>query len=141
MSMEEKTGGNAKIGSFEETAKYGELLVLAVKGTKVEEAIESAGVENLKGKTIIDTNNPIAEVAPVNGVLSFFTTPNESLLERLQKSAPEAHFVKGFSCIGSGLMVNPSFGGQKPTMFICGNNSKAKEQVSEIAKKFGFVAY
>jgi predicted dinucleotide-binding enzyme len=136
--LTEKTGGKARVGSFEETAKYGELLVLAVKGTKVEEAIESAGVENLKGKTIIDTNNPIADVAPVNGVLSFFTSLDESLLERLQKTAPEAHFVKGFSCIGSGLMVNPDFGGQKPTMFICGNNSKAKEQVSEIAKKFGF---
>lgn len=134
----EKSGGKAKIGSFEETAKYGELLVLAVKGSKAVEAIQSAGVGNLKGKTVIDTNNPIAEIPPVNGVLSFFTNPNESLLERLQKSAPEAHFVKAFSCIGSALMVNPDFGGQKPTMFICGNNLKAKMQVSEIVKKFGF---
>jgi predicted dinucleotide-binding enzyme len=136
--LKEKTGGNAKIGSFEETAKYGELLVLAVKGSKAEEALKCAGVGNLKGKTIIDTNNPIADVAPINGVLSLFTTPNESLLERLQKTAPEAHFVKGFSCIGSGLMVNPDFGGQRPTMFICGNNAKAKEKVGEISRKFGF---
>ena len=136
--LKEKTGGKAKVGSFEETAKFGELLVLAVKGSKAEEAITSAGIANLKGKTIIDTNNPIAEVAPVKGVLSFFTTANESLLERLQKKAPDAHFVKGFSCIGSGLMVNPDFGGVKPTMFICGNNEAAKAQVSDIAKKFGF---
>jgi predicted dinucleotide-binding enzyme len=136
--LKEKMGGKARVGSFEETAKFGELLVLAVKGSRAEEALRSAGVGNLKGKTVIDTNNPIAETAPINGVLSFFTSPNESLLERLQKTAPDAHFVKGFSCIGSGLMVNPDFGGAKPSMFICGNNERAKGQVSEIAKKFGF---
>lgn len=136
--LKEKTAGKAKIGSFEETANFGELLVLAVKGSKAEEALKSAGLRNLKGKTIIDTNNPIADIAPIKGVLSFFTSPNESLLERLQKIAPDAHFVKGFSCIGSGLMLNPDFGGQKPTMFICGNNMTAKKQVTEIAEKFGF---
>ncbi len=136
--LKEKTGTKAKIGSFKEAAQFGELLVLAVKGSKAGEVIKSIGLENIKGKTIIDTNNPIAEAAPANGVLSFFISQNESLLERLQKSAPDAHFVKGFSCIGSGLMVNPDFGGTKPSMFICGNNAKAKEQVSEIVRRFGF---
>ena len=136
--LKEKTGGKARIGSFEETAKFGELLILAVKGSKAVEAVRAAGVENLRGKIIIDTNNPIADTPPINGVLSFFTTPDESLLERLQKYVPEAYFVKGFSCIGSGLMVNPDFGGLKPSMFICGNSGKAKAQVREIATKFGF---
>ena len=40
---------------------------------------------NLAGKTVIDTTNPIAEAPPVNGVLSFFTGPNASLLEELQR--------------------------------------------------------
>lgn len=52
-----------------------------------------------------DATNPIAEAPPVNGVLSYFTGPNESLMERLQKLAPLAKFVKAFSCVGNALMV------------------------------------
>jgi predicted dinucleotide-binding enzyme len=35
-------------------------------------------------------------------------------------------------------MVNPDFGGIKPTMFICGNEANAKKEVSKILDKFGF---
>jgi len=43
-------------------------------------------------------------------------------MERLQKLVPEAHFVKAFNSVGNALMVNPDFGGIRPTMFICGNH-------------------
>jgi predicted dinucleotide-binding enzyme len=33
-------------------------------------------------------------------------------------------------------MVNPKFPGGKPTMFICGNNGKAKEMVREVLTQF-----
>ena len=35
-------------------------------------------------------------------------------------------------------MVNPDFGTEKPTMFICGNDPEAKSEVSEICTLFGF---
>jgi len=131
-------GKGAQVGSFEDAAKFGSVLVLAVKGNAAEKALQLAGLANLKGKTILDATNPIAEAPPVNGVLQYFTGPNESLMERLQKAAPEAHFVKAFSCIGSPFMVNPSFPGGKPTMFICGNNDIAKKEAAEILHQFGF---
>ena len=59
-------------------------------------------------------------------------------MERLQKSAPDAYFVKAFSCIGNAFMVNPDFNGVTPTMFICGNNDGAKGEVTAILEKFGF---
>jgi predicted dinucleotide-binding enzyme len=60
-------------------------------------------------------------------------------MERLQKIAPDAHFVKAFNSIESGLMDNPDFGGTRPTMFfICSNNESAKKTISEILGKFGF---
>jgi hypothetical protein len=59
-------------------------------------------------------------------------------MERLQKKVPKARFVKAFSCVGSGLMVNPDFGGVKPTMFICGNDTGAKGEVHEILDRFGW---
>jgi len=132
-----KTHGKAKIGTFEETATYGEIVVLATKGTAAESAVKSTGVARFAGKTVIDTTNPIADAAPVNGVLQFFTAMNDSLLERLQRIAPDAHFVKAFSCVGNAFMVNPDFNGVKPTMFICGNDEGAKGEVREILVKFG----
>ena len=54
------------------TAKAAELIVLAVKGTAASVVTHAAGVENTRGKTIIDTTNPIADAPPVNGVLKYF---------------------------------------------------------------------
>jgi len=138
--LKSKTGGQASVGSFEEVAKYGDILVLAVKGIAAESAVKSAGIAHLKGKTVIDATNPIEETPPVNGVLSFFTSLQDSLMERLQKLAPEAHFVKAFNSIGSTLMINPDFKGQTPTMFICGNDANAKKAVIKILTQFGFEA-
>jgi len=133
-----KTNGKARVGSFEDAAKFGEIVVVATKGTAAEAAVKAAGIANFNGKTVIDTTNPIADAAPVNGVLQYFTSQNESLMERLQALAAEAHFVKAFSCIGNAFMVNPDFNGVKPTMFICGNHDGAKSEVKTILDRFGF---
>jgi len=132
-----KTAGDkARTGTPEETAAFGEIVVLAVKGAAAEEAIAScAGA--LDGKVVIDTTNPLADKPPSKGVLSFFTGPNDSLLERLQKRAPKARLVKAFSSVGSALMVNPTLPA-RPTMFICGNDAAAKEQTSAILDAFGW---
>src|ERR1700716_1622118 len=71
---------SAKVGSFAETAKFGEVVVLAVKGTVAAKALRVAGAENFAGKTVIDATNPIADAPPVNGVLKFFTNLDESLM-------------------------------------------------------------
>jgi hypothetical protein len=134
----QRAGSRAHTGTFPEAARFGKLIVLAVKGTAAESAIELCGAATLDGKTIIDATNPIADKPPLNGVLSFFTGPNESLMERLQKKAPKACFVKAFSCVGNAFMVDPDFAGVKPTMFICGNDANAKAQVVEILHRFGW---
>jgi predicted dinucleotide-binding enzyme len=136
--LKEKTNEKAAIGTFETTAKFGDIVVLAVKGTAAEAAIKSAGMGNLKGKTVIDATNPIADAPPVNGVLKFFTSLDDSLMEQLQRFAPETHFVKAFSCAGNATMVNPDFAGAKPTMFICGNSDNAKGEIKTILEKFGW---
>jgi 8-hydroxy-5-deazaflavin:NADPH oxidoreductase len=125
-------------GTFAEAAKFGELLVLAVKGTAASEALHLAGASNLNGKPVIDACNPIAETAPVHGVLKFFTTHDESLMEQLQREFSGAHFVKAFNSVGSVGMVNPKFPGGKPTMFICGNSEAAKKTVTQVCDQFGW---
>ncbi len=133
-----KAGANASTGTFAEAATFGELAVLAVKGSAAESAIDLAGPKNLAGKLVIDATNPIADAAPEDGVIKFFTGPNESLMEKLQKRAPEAKFVKGWSCVGNAFMVDPDFGGIKPTMFLCGNDAGAKAEATKIMEQFGW---
>jgi 8-hydroxy-5-deazaflavin:NADPH oxidoreductase len=127
-------------GTFAEAAAFGELAVLAVKGAAASEAAGLAGAGNLAGKTVIDTCNPIADAPPVNGVLSFFTESNDSLMEQLQRELPAVHFVKAFSSVGAMSMVNPQYAEGRPTMFLCGNDDAAKKSVAAILDQFGWEA-
>lgn len=128
----------AKVGSFGDAARSAELVVLAVKGTAADNAVREAGPENLTGKPVIDATNPIADAPPDNGVLRFFTNLDESLMEQLQRKYPDVHFVKAFNSVGSALMVDPQFKNGKPTMFICGNDDKAKGVVAGVIEQFGW---
>jgi 8-hydroxy-5-deazaflavin:NADPH oxidoreductase len=133
-----KENPKGQAGNFEETAKFGELLVLATSGSAIEAAIKLAGISNFKNKTVIDATNPIAAAAPENGVLKFFTTLEDSLMERIQKQLPDAKLVKAFNSVGNAFMYKPDFPGGKPTMFICGNDDHAKKTVTGILTVFGF---
>lgn len=128
----------ARVGDFVETARFGEVVVLAVKGLGAEEAVATAGPENLAGKPVLDATNPIAAAPPEDGVIRFFTSLDESLMEKLQKAAPAAHFVKAFSCVGNALMIDPDLPGGPPTMFICGNDAGAKETVTRLLSEVGW---
>ncbi len=133
-----EAGPRATTATFAEAVKGADLVVLAVKGTAAEAAVRLAGPEALAGRTVLDATNPIADAPPSNGILHFFTTLEDSLMERLQRLAPQAHFVKAFSCVGNAHMVNPDFGGEKPTMFMCGNDAGAKKQVQDVLARFGW---
>jgi hypothetical protein len=90
------------------------------------------------GKPVIDATNPIADAPPENGVLKFFTSLDQSLMESLQSAFPDAHFVKAYNSVGNAKMINPQFPGGKATMFICGNDDKAKAIVRGINDQFGW---
>jgi hypothetical protein len=127
-----------RAGTPEETAKFAELGVLAVKGTAAADMVRVAGAANLAGKPLMDATNPLADTPPVNGVLRFFTTLDESLMERLQKEFPQIRFVKAFNSVGSVRMVNPVYAAGRPSMFICGNDQPAKALVSRLLDQLGW---
>ncbi|MGE0712895.1 MAG: NADPH-dependent F420 reductase [Planctomycetota bacterium] len=133
----EGAGAKASVGDMAQTAAFGELVVLAVKGSAAEAVVDLCGA-GLAGKVVIDAANPISDAPPEGGVLRFFTDHSESLMERLQRRAPTARFVKAFSCVGSAFMVDPDFGGEQPTMFICGDDAAAKQVVTGILEDFGW---
>ena len=133
-----KQNPKGRVGSFDDAAKFAELVVLAVKGTAAADALRAAGAGNLARKPVIDATNPIADLPPTNGVLRFFTTLEESLMERLQREFESARFVKAFNSVGNTCMVNPQFKGGRPTMFICGQDDAAKRTVTGILEQFGW---
>ena len=124
----QNNSGKISVGSFQEASAFGEIVVLAVKGTVAKSLVEQIK-DSITGKVVIDPTNPIADIPPVDGVLNFFSNINLSLMEELQTLAPKAHFVKAF---------NPDFNGVRPSMFICGNDTHAKGEVTQIVYQFGF---
>ena len=135
-----KSTPRSSAGSFADAANVGDVVVLAVKGSVAARALRLAGTTSLVGKTVIDACNPIADQPPVNGVLRFFTSLEDSLMERLQKEFSVVRFVKAFNSVGQGMMVNPQVAGGPPTMFICGNDAAAKTTVTDLLKQFGWEA-
>jgi predicted dinucleotide-binding enzyme len=125
-------------GTFADVAAWADTIVLAVAGSAAEDVLRLAGEENLRDKIVIDTTNPIADAPPVDGVVQYFTGPNESLMERLQAACPRARFVKAFSSVGNARMVNPRFSSGTPTMFYCGNDAEAKAFVARVLDRFGW---
>ena len=133
-----KANSAGAVGTFDQTAKFGELIILATLGRVAEEALNLAGADKLAGKAIIDATNPIADTPPVDGVIVYTTGPNESLAEKLQARVPQSHIVKAFNSVGAVRMINPKYEQGPPTMFIAGNNAGAKAQVSEITRQLGW---
>ena len=131
-----KTPG-VRVASSAAAAAFGDVVVLAVKGSAALQAARDAGA-GLLGKPVLDTTNPIADAPPIDGVLQSFTGPNESLMEQLQREFPKARFVKAFNSVGSARMIDPSFADGPPTMFIAGNDADAKSAATRLLAEVGW---
>jgi predicted dinucleotide-binding enzyme len=131
-------GGKVALGSFRDVAAFGELLVLATKGTAVPEVVALAGPTNFAGKVLIDVTNPLvmSERAPP----SLAVGPAGSAGEHLQGLLPHAKVVKAFNIVGNSLMFHPKLPGGPPDMFIAGNDAAAKRTVAQILGEFGWPA-
>jgi predicted dinucleotide-binding enzyme len=132
----ENAGENALIGSFAEAGEFGDVVFVAVSGSAALDAVNLAGADNLKGKTVIDVTNPLdfSEGVPPR----FTATLGNSLGEQIQNALPEANVVKAFNTMGAPIMVDPKFGDQAATHFIAGNDENAKAETKKLAEEFGW---
>jgi predicted dinucleotide-binding enzyme len=131
----QQAGGKASTGTFAEAASFGEIVVLATLWTGTENALRLAGHENLAGKTVIDTTNPLDFSTGAPRLAVGFDT---SAGEQIQAWVPGAHVVKAFNMVGNAHMVDPQFPGGPPDMVIAGNDAGAKQAVTDILKDFGW---
>ncbi len=127
-----KTNQKVKVHAFADAAKWGEVIVFAIKGEQVAAAVKAAGPDHLAGKLVLDTTNPLEFGA--NGIHKAKSIP-DSCLQVIQRAAPKAKVVKAFNCTPGHLMVNPKNRGDQ---LICGDDKAAKEQATKILKEFGW---
>lgn len=121
--------------TFEEAAKFGDVIVLATLGQGTENAIRLAGPKNFAGKVVIDATNPLDFST---GMPQLYVGHTDSLGEQVQRWVPEAKVVKAFNSVGNAHMIKPKFPGGPPDMFIAGNDETAKRTVAQICEDFGW---
>jgi predicted dinucleotide-binding enzyme len=136
---EVKIGSREKKGelvTFEEAAKFGDLIVLATRWDVTNAVLDLANPKNLAGKVVIDVTNPLKFVdgRPVG----LERGHNDSGGEQVQRWLPHSKVVKAFNTVGNALMVDPKLPGGPPTMFIGGNDEGGKREVLDILKDFGW---
>jgi|SRR3989344_200209 len=129
-------GKNAYTGSFAETAKFGELLMLCCKGEAVEDVINLAGKDNFSGKIVIDVTNPL--LFEEKGPKLSIGYP-DSLGAQIQKMLPKGRIVKAFNTVTATYMCNPKIKDESLILFVAGNDAVAKKKVNEIAANWGWV--
>ncbi len=134
-----KNGSRASAGTFDETAAFSELAVLATLWSGTENAIRLAGPENLAGKIVIDATNPLIFKPGEPPALAL--GHNDSGGEQVQRWLPRSKVVKAFNMIGHAHMFRPQFPGGPPELFYCGNDAGAKKTVAEILTGFGLETF
>jgi len=132
----EKNGERASTGTFGDAAKFSDLLFLCTLWAGTENALQMAGPENFSGKVVIDATNPL--IFEQDQPLRLALGHTNSGGEQIQRWIPKAKVVKAFNIVGNAHMFHPDFPGGPPTMFICGNDSNAKKQVTDLLTQFGW---
>ena len=120
-----EAGPRSSAGTAEEVVAFGDLIIMAMRWDGLEATVKSAG--NWSDKTVIDVTNRFVS-----------SGSGPSAAEDLAQLIPGAKVVKAFNTIGVEHMVDPQFGGQKPSMFICGDDADAKTTVGKLVEEMGF---
>jgi predicted dinucleotide-binding enzyme len=125
------------LGTFAEAAAHGEMVVNATAGAVSLEALERADEENLNGKVLIDIANPLDFSQGMPPTLSVVNT--DSLGEQIQRKFPEVKIIKALNTMNAYVMADPAqLEGADHSVFVSGDDTDAKVQVSELLRSFGW---
>jgi predicted dinucleotide-binding enzyme len=127
-----ETGGKSSEGTFADAAAHGEIVFNCTPGMASLEALAAAGASNLQGKILVDVANPLDSSKGKPPRLSVCNT--DSLGEQIQKAFPTAKVVKSLNTVAAAVMVDPSVIPGVHTMFVSGNDQKAKAEIINLLK-------
>ena len=115
-------------------ATFAELAVVATAWDGTEEALRLAGADRLAGKVVIDATNPLRFTDRLGLAVGFDSSGGELVQQWLKG----ARVVKAFNTVGWELMCRPDLPDGPPTLFIAGDDSQAKLEVSALAAQLGW---
>ncbi|MGC4087916.1 MAG: NAD(P)-binding domain-containing protein [Polyangiaceae bacterium] len=131
-------GPNASEGTYEDAARFAEVVFNCTSGTGSLDALNAAGAANLDGKLLIDIANPLDFSKGMPPTL--FTAVSDSLGEQVQRAFPGVRVVKTLNTVNCEVMVDANrVAGGEHEMFVCGNDAAAKGKASELLREcFGW---
>ena len=130
-------GGNAKAGTIEQAANFGEVVLLAIPFGKY----RTLPADDFKGKVVIDAGNYYPER---DGRFAELDRDETTSSELMSAHLKEARLVKGFNTIYFKHLAtqgDPSLPLEdRRAIFIAGDDSGAKEIVANLIEEIGFAA-
>ena len=127
----DQTGQHALYGTFMNSASFGEIIFNCTLGSGSLIALEQAGAENLKGKILIDTSNPLDRSTDQ---WSLTVCNNDSLGEQIQRAYPETKVIKTLNTVNANVMVDPAKLLEQTHVFVSGDDIEAKATVVRILR-------
>jgi 8-hydroxy-5-deazaflavin:NADPH oxidoreductase len=123
-------GERASVGTPEEAAQFGEVIVLSVPWGLIDEALEQAG--SLAGKIVIDTTNQYGSVS----------LPDEGATAAEHNAArmPGALYTKSFNTLTSAFQAEAAFRpeAERVVQWVCGDDAVAKQVVMGLIADAGY---
>lgn len=127
----EEGGQHAMYGTFRNAASFGEIIFNCTLGSASLQALEQAGAENLKGKILIDTSNPLDRSTDM---WTLTICNDDSLGEQIQRAYPETKVVKTLNTVNANVMVDPAKLLERTHVFVSGDDIEAKAMVVRILR-------
>lgn len=133
--MAEKAG--AKIGTPEETAAFGEVILLAIPYGKVPDLAQQIG--NLDNKILIDAANPYLH-RDGDMAQKVIDDKSQTATGYVASQFPGAKTVKAFNSIYFKVIEEKAFhsGDDRIAVQVCSNDEQAKETVKQLIEEIGF---
>jgi 8-hydroxy-5-deazaflavin:NADPH oxidoreductase len=122
--------GAAGVGTPEEVAEFGEVVVLSVPWDGIDDALDRSG--SLAGKIVIDTTNQYGEVNP--------PPEGETAAQHNAARMPGALYTKSFNTLTAAFQAEAAFRpeDQRLVQWVCGDDAVAKQVVMGLIADAGY---
>jgi 8-hydroxy-5-deazaflavin:NADPH oxidoreductase len=130
-ALTRELGHAATVGTPEEAARFGEVVVIAVPWSELPNALEQAG--SLQDKIVIDTTNQFGSPP--------LPPPGETAAHFNASRMPGALYTKSFNTLTAGFQAQAArrTGDERVVQWLCGEDHGAKQIVAELIVDAGFV--
>ncbi len=127
----------AQVGTIEETAAFGEVILLAIPFGYIAEVAQQVGP--LNNKILIDATNPYPQ-RDGDVARQVIADPSQTATGYVASQFTGAHTVKAFNSIYFKVLDEQAFrsGDERIAVQVCGDDLQAKQTVKQLIADIGF---